>query len=107
MVGTANLDAGPAKLALSRQYGSEGWKPVLLDAIFLSADTSFDPNDALLWTPVYDTGELDSPDTEYVIESGLGPGEYRWRVQLLDGERLVSASGEVGVWSAWSEFRVR
>lgn len=106
-IGEVNLAAGAAPITLSRVYGKEGWKPVLVDAIFLSAAPDFDPEADDLWTQALDTGQIESAETRYVLEKGLPPGAYRWRVQLSDGNRLVDASGKRGVWSDKVEFRVQ
>lgn len=105
-VGEVNLTQGETVIALSREYGAQGWKPILLDAIFLSADRDFNPEEDELWTSVQDTGQIESSDTQYILESGLPAGEYRWRVRLSDGDKLVDASGRKGVWSEKVEFRV-
>src|SRR5581483_8303595 len=107
MVGQVDLQKGASPVTLSREYGNEGWKPVLIDAVFLSADPKFNPENNALWMQVVDTGQVNSTDTEYVLESGLEPGTYRWRVQLLDGDQLVDARGRKGVWSDKIEFHVQ
>lgn len=107
MVGEVDLQAGETPLTLSREYGSEGWKPVLIDAVFLSADPEFDPNENDLWTQVLDSGQIDSRETSHVLDKGLPPGAYRWRVQLLDGDKLVDAAGKKGIWSDKVEFQVQ
>jgi hypothetical protein len=107
MVGQVQLKKGSTQIGLSREYSKEGWKPVLIDAVFLSADPDFDPDTDELWTLHTDTGEIDSTADEYVIESGFPPGGYRWRVQLLDGDKLVDASGKRGFWSPTLEFTVK
>lgn len=107
MVGQVDLQAGETGITLSREYGKEGWKPVLIDAVFLSADPEFDPNENDLWTQVLDSGQIESHDTSYVLDKGLAPGAYRWRVQLLDGDKLVDAGGKKGIWSDKVEFQVQ
>lgn len=107
MVGQVDLDAGETALELSREYGKEGWKPVLVDAVFLSADPEFNPEASALWTPLFDSGEIASRTSEFVFDKGLDPGAYRWRVQLLDGDKLVDASGEKGIWSDKLDFQVQ
>lgn len=107
MIGQADLNQGSNTLTLSREYGKEGWKPILVDALFLSADPAFDPNRDDLWTQIVDTGQITGNTTNYVLQNGLPAGTYRWRVQLLDGTKLVDASGKRGVWSEKVEFQVR
>lgn len=107
MIGQADLKQGPVNLTLSRVYGKEGWKPILIDALFLSADPNFDPNQDELWAQKVDTGNIPSSATNYVLQDGLPAGTYRWRVQLLDGAKLVDASGKRGVWSDKIEFQVQ
>ncbi len=106
-VGEVNLTQGETPLVLSREYGKEGWKPILIDAIFLSADPNFDPEVDELWTMAKDTAKINSSESRYVLESGLPAGSYRWRVELSDGNKLVDASGKKGVWSDKIEFRVQ
>ena len=105
-VGSVDLTTGETTLALSREYSDLGWKPVLIDALFLSADPDYDPNASELWTTMQDTGQVNSKETQFVLEQGLDPGLYRWRVQLLDGAKLVDADGKKGSWSEMLEFQV-
>lgn len=106
MIGQADLKQGSVPLTLSRVYGKEGWKPILVDALFLSADPKFDPTQDDLWSLKTDTGQIQSSATQYVLQEGLPAGTYRWRVQLSDGTKLVDASGKKGVWSDKIEFQV-
>lgn len=105
-VGSVDLVAGLQDVILSRQYSELAWKPVQVDALFLSSDPTFNPDQDQLWSTIVDTGQVDSAAQEYVLESGLKPGVYRWRVQLSDGDKLVDARGKKGVWSDLLEFRV-
>jgi hypothetical protein len=106
-VGRVDLKTGQTSIVLSREYGIEGWKPILIDVILLSPDPEFDPEQDALWKQVFDTGQVDLTKTQrYILQSGLPAGLYRWRVQLLDGNKLVNVSGENGIWSENLEFRV-
>lgn len=108
-IGQVRLAQGQQSLQLTREYGGSdfGWKPILVDAIFLSADPNFDPAKDDLWSNAHQIPQSTLSASQYVLESGLSPGTYRWRVRLLDGAKLVDADGRRGVWSEKVEFRVQ
>ena len=71
--------------------------------------------DALLWVddPAFDITSQDewrvlseTPRTASV-EASLAPGNYRWRIQVLDGDRIVGPTGEIGQWSDWAYLTVK
>jgi hypothetical protein len=116
-VGSYDLTAGEHTLGVQKFYGRDPHNGLFLDSIIISSDEGFDPNRDDLWQEVFDSRETESSESEFVLSAaapdcavcgpeGLAPGRYRWRVQVFDGERLVDAVGNRGVWSDYAEFLV-
>jgi hypothetical protein len=52
-----------------------------------------------------DTGQ--QPMTKsFTLPQGLPPGQYRWRVEVYDDQRLVNGLGQPGVSTPNIEFNV-
>jgi hypothetical protein len=106
-VGPTSLLAGEHTLALSRQPDPGGSMQMFVDSFVLTTDPGFDPATDSPWEPVVDTSIVVSDTVSFTVDgAALVEGEYRWRVQVFDGDLLVAADGSVGVWSDAREFRV-
>jgi hypothetical protein len=55
---------------------------------------------------VVDTGPVVTPTRTATLARPLAPGDYRWRVKVTDGDRLVAPDGRPGLASAYGHFRV-
>jgi hypothetical protein len=73
----------------------------LVDAVLVVDDPAFDAEEQEVWRV------LSQPPATPAAQFALTPGAYRWRVQVLDGERIISPAGAVGQWSAWAYFTVK
>jgi 4-amino-4-deoxy-L-arabinose transferase-like glycosyltransferase len=106
-VGPTSLLAGEHTVALSRQPDPGGSMQMFVDSLVLTTDPGFDPAADSAWQPVVDTGIVPSDTASFTVDgAALAEGEYRWRVQVFDGDLLVAADGSVGMWSDAREFRV-
>ena len=72
----------------------------LVDAILAVNDPLFKIEDQEVWRV------LGVPQAEAAVPAALSPGEHRWRVQVLDEDRIISPDGTPGRWSDWTTFRV-
>jgi hypothetical protein len=105
IAGDYTLDAGQHKVILSRTYGVDPHHSIFVDAVVLSADPAFDPKVHTAWMVALDTGQQPRA-TSFNLEPGLPPGQYRWRVEIYDGDRLVNGLGQQGISSPTTEFYV-
>jgi hypothetical protein len=106
-VGPASLPAGEHTVAFSRQPDPGGSMQMFVDSVVLTTDPRFDPEADSAWQPVVDTSIVPSDTGSFAVDSSLiVEGQYRWRVQVFDGDLLVAADGSVGMWSEAREFRV-
>lgn len=105
-VGSFDLPAGEVLLAFSKDFGTAQHMSIFIDDLMLSGSPDFDPSQQSLWDTVLDTGPDTGAANKFRLEMPLQPGQYRWRVQLLDGEKLVGDLGRPGAWSAHQEFTV-
>ena len=103
--GDWRLEPGPHRVTLSRTYGTDPHRSIFIDAVVLSADPAFDPNSHFPWTVALDTGQQPAIKS-YTLPQGLPPGQYRWRVEVYDDERLVNGLGQPGVSTPSREFSV-
>ncbi len=71
----------------------------VVDGLLLVEDGDFAPAVADNWQVVF------VPPSSSARQR-LGPGAYRWRVRVMDGERLVDWRGLRGVWSDYGYFRI-
>ncbi len=104
-VGTFDLPAGPAALALSRVYGQDEQYSVFIDAILLTPDPNQQPGEATLWKPAF-SADLSDSATRFAMTEPLAAGQYRWSVRVFDGERLIDSWGERGISMPAVEFSV-
>jgi 4-amino-4-deoxy-L-arabinose transferase-like glycosyltransferase len=106
-LGPIELPAGPLDLALTRRFdpSASPWQ-ILIDSVVLSRDPGFDPRTASNWQPLAGPGEVVSSRPELEWREPLAPGRYRWRVKVMDGDRLVGWDGRLGAASEDVEFQV-
>ena len=73
----------------------------LVDAVLTVDDPTLDIGAQEIWrvlsaAPLTPAGQAD-----------LAPGEYRWRVQVLDGDHIIGPTGAPGQWSAWTDLMLK
>jgi hypothetical protein len=79
---------------------------MFVDSVVLTTNPQFDPATGSSWETVVESGITSSDATSFAVDgAAIVEGDYRWRVQVFDGDLLVSADGSVGVWSDAKEFR--
>lgn len=105
-LGWHELPGGSQEFAFTRRFGGGPHWQIFIDALVLSRQAGFDPNRQSDWETMLDTGEIVSSQGEYLLLQPLAPGRYRWRVKVIDGDRLVGWAGSLGAASAYSHFRV-
>jgi 4-amino-4-deoxy-L-arabinose transferase-like glycosyltransferase len=107
-LGRQTLPAGARELAISKDFGTSRQMALFVDAFVLSRDPTFDPERRGEWDSALDV-ELPATggDTYQRDLPTAAPGHYRWRLQLLDGDRLIDARGRPGLWTAYQEFDVQ
>jgi hypothetical protein len=106
-LGSEELPAGPRELTITKEYGTTYHVAIFIDEVVLSADPTFDPARQDFWDTVLDSARAATgAATSREVLPALPPGRYRWRVQLLDGQRLLDDDGQIGRWTAYSEFHV-
>lgn len=109
-LGSYQLPAGSLSLAFRRDYADitpAMHRSIFIDSLALSRDPGFNPSQADIWTTVLDVHDLPARTPTYRSPNGaLPPGQYRWRIQLLAGERLVDPWGRRGLWTPNGEFRI-
>ncbi|MBN1401654.1 MAG: glycosyltransferase family 39 protein [Anaerolineae bacterium] len=72
----------------------------LVDAVLVIPDDQIDLEIQEVWRIL--TRAAPEPAAQVRLE----PGTYRWRVKVLDGERIVGPGGALGRWSEWTYFTV-
>jgi hypothetical protein len=116
-LGPFDLAQGEHTLGIEKTYGKDPHMGLFFDSLIITNSEAFDPNRDDIWQVVFDSGEVDSAESRFVLDAaaddctvctpdGLAPGRYRWRAQVFDGERLVDTVGDRGVWSEYAEFQV-
>lgn len=73
----------------------------LVDGVLSLEDPAVDLSKQDLWRV------LSTPPAPAAAQMILPAGEYRWRVQVLDGDRIIGAAGDVGQWSSWVNFTIQ
>ena len=73
----------------------------------LTDDLNYDPERDPLWTPAFDSGDVASAADTFTLPNPLPTGDYRWRVRIFNGDKLLDASGKLGVSSVESTFSVK
>jgi hypothetical protein len=105
-LGEYSLSSGDLPMALTRTYGNDPEYSVFIDSILVTPDLVDPPDQVQIWEKVLDTGPLDSVSTKYTFSQPLPPGEYRWKVRIFDGSRLIDSTGANGVESPTAVFTV-
>jgi 4-amino-4-deoxy-L-arabinose transferase-like glycosyltransferase len=106
-VGPVWLSAGSHSIGLAREPDRDVFEHMFVDSLILTSDPQVNPEETSLWETVVDTGLVPSQSTSFAVAPDVVvPGEYQWRVQVFDGDRLVSADGSLGIWSDAREFSV-
>jgi 4-amino-4-deoxy-L-arabinose transferase-like glycosyltransferase len=106
-MGEFDLAAGANPITLSRTYGASDQNSVFIDAIALTDDLTFDPERDPQWTPIFDSGDAASAADTFTLPNPLPAGDYRWRVRVFNGDKLLDASGKLGVASGDGIFSVK
>lgn len=104
--GKVYLNSGYHLVNLTRTYGKDPHYQVFVDVILLTPQAGFDPNIESEWLPYQTIFGLPSQQNSLSFPEGLPMGDYRWYLTALNGNTLVSPTGEPGVKSAPNEFFV-
>ncbi len=100
------LPAGQVPIEITRQYSTDSPWQIFIDTIVLSRQPGFDPNLQRDWDPVLDTSTIPSSQNYFRFAQPLADGNYRWRVEVFDGERIIGWDGSPGFTSPDSLFSV-
>ena len=115
--GVVELAGNAVRLVITRPY--EGEKPfgVYVDAVLLTTDLRFSPDQSeARWAGFFPGAPADLPapglrqgvfslvDLAEAASTDLEPGVYRCRAGVWDGERLRDNAGRAGVWSEWVQL---
>ena len=105
-VGTVDLPKGKQTLSLGRIFdGNFPWQ-IFIDSLVFSRQPSFDPSRQSDWEPQFNSQLVNSSTRQFTLPNALPPGDYRWRIRVFDGDRLLAGDGAPGIQSAYSAFRV-
>jgi hypothetical protein len=105
-LGTYSLSNGSLPIFLSRTYGNDPEYSVFIDSILITPDLFDPPDQVQIWNNFLNTGDIPSASTQYSFAEALPPGEYRWKVRIFDGNRLIASTGEIGVESKIAIFNI-
>jgi hypothetical protein len=106
-MGVFDLSAGPLPLSLTRTYGTDEQYSVFIDTVVVTSDLDYQPgSEDSEWRMITSTGEINSTASMYPLGVDLLPGEYRWKVRIFDGDKIVDSSGERGIESDVNDFIV-
>ncbi len=106
-IGTYQLDSGELPLSISRTYGVDEQYSVFIDSVVVTSDLSFTPGlEDSLWQQVYSSGEIGTNNSQFKLNESMPPGEYRWKVRIFDGDRLINSSGARGIESDKAQFTI-
>jgi 4-amino-4-deoxy-L-arabinose transferase-like glycosyltransferase len=103
-IGTYTLSKGSLPIQLTRTYGNDDEYSVFIDSILVTSDLLDPPDHISIWQNVLDSGMIPSASSEYSLPQALSPGEYRWKVRLFNGDRLIDSTGTQGVASQLASF---
>jgi hypothetical protein len=106
-LGTFSLSNGSLPIILSRTYGKDPEYSVFIDTILITSDLVDPPDQVKVWESVVDTGEIHSPSIQYTSTEVLPVGEYRWKIRIFDGNRLIDSTGAQGIESSLATFTIR
>jgi 4-amino-4-deoxy-L-arabinose transferase-like glycosyltransferase len=105
-LGIYSLSDGLLPITLSRTYGKDPEYSVFIDTILITSDLVDPPDQVKIWESIVNTGEIQSPTTQYSFTEASPPGEYRWKVRIFDDDRLIDSTGAQGIDSQTSMFTV-
>jgi hypothetical protein len=106
-IGPVWLSGGTHSIGLRREPDPDVFMQMFVDSLVLTTDLQFDPATGSPWDTVVDSGIISSDATSFAVDgAAILEGEYRWRVQVFDGDLLVSADGSTGLWSEPKGFEV-
>ncbi len=105
-LGSYSLPEGSLPIFLSRIYGKDPEFSVFIDSILVTPDLINPPDQIQIWKNILTTGDISSASAQYSFAEALPPGEYRWKVRIFDGNRLIDSGGAPGVESQTAVFRV-
>ncbi len=104
-VGAYEFQTETTPISLSRSYGKDEQFSIFIDTIVITPILNFQPDrEDNIWQSVISTGEINSNINQYSLMDILLPGEYRWRVRIYNGNRLVDLSGIRGIESEPTHF---
>ncbi len=106
-LGAVDLPAGPVRLSIIRHYDPDPPWQIFIDTIVLSLDSEIDLDGLRQWNSVLDTSTVVSSQTTFRYETPLAEGDYRWRVEVYDGDRIIGWDGSPGYTSRDSYFSVK
>jgi hypothetical protein len=110
-LGTLTLDTGPLLMRISRPFDLSSrfrYIALFVDTVLFSADPAFDPSHVDRWNAALQIDEADMVDQKQGrFDFAREPGRYRCAITVSDGDRLVDASGAIGIRSDPIEFEVR
>lgn len=105
-LGIYTLSKGLLPISLTRDYGKDPEYSVFIDTILVTPDLVDPPDRIQVWENVLDTGQVSSTSNQFSFSQALPPGEYRWKVRLYDGDRLIDSTGALGVASPTAVFTI-
>jgi 4-amino-4-deoxy-L-arabinose transferase-like glycosyltransferase len=105
-LGWYELPAGKQRVAITREYDANSPWQIFIDTLLLSRQAGFDPDTVREWESVLDTSTVSSARNQFRYELPLADGDYRWRVEVFDGDRIIGWDGKPGYTSPNSLFSV-
>ncbi len=105
-LGEVDLPAAAVPVSIIRHYDADPPWQIFIDTIVLSRDSAIDLEVQRDWDLVLDTSTVFTSQTSFRYESPLDAGEYRWRVEVYDGDRIIGWDGSPGYTSGDSYFSV-
>lgn len=105
-IGSFEFQTVPTPISLSRSYGKDEQYSIFIDTIVITPNLKFQPDrEDDIWQSVISTNEITSNSNQYSLMDIL-PGEYRWRVRIYDGNKLVDLTNKRGIESKSAFFIV-
>jgi hypothetical protein len=97
---TINLNAGDLPVKLTRDFDRSHaeYFALFVDAIVLASDPNYDPNQSDRWQLAFEKNEsFADKSTHGTFSISFDPGQYRCQLTARDADRLIDATGAVGV----------